>query len=384
VTTAASVLPPCLDAFPGVVLILSGEGMVTASNGRAERELGGPVAGRAFGELVDADSSREKWRRMLARARDTEAAVSAELILTSDGELLDPRPFTLLPDRCTGEFWLVEHPRDARLDLLRDEATGVNSELANTQRTLVKEQRRLRRALAELERSNHALDEFAHAISHDLKAPLRAIGNYATWLREDLAGAESPASPASHAHLQRLDEQVRRMRALIDGAIAYARAGRADAGAEDVDVGALARDIVALLDPPASADIRLLDLPTIRSPRAPLQQVLQNLVDNAIKHAGGRPVRVTVDAEDAGEFVALRVADDGPGIPEAQHERIWGLFNTLQPSADASTSTGIGLALVRRLAEAQGGRASVASEAGHGATFTVLWPKRSGEPTHGN
>jgi signal transduction histidine kinase len=145
-----------------------------------------------------------------------------------------------------------------------------------------------------------------------------------------------------------------------------------------VDVGALLGEIVALLHPPAG--VRVVaegPLPTLRTARAPLQQVLQNLIDNAIKHAGSDSVDVRVGAHEAGDWCELAVSDDGPGIPEPSRERVWELFHTLAPSD--GERTGIGLAVVRRLVEGHGGRIWVESPNDRGgATFRFLWPRVSG------
>jgi signal transduction histidine kinase len=322
----------------------------------------------------------------------------AELVLAGRETLGEPRAFSVLWDGEARAVWLVEHPRDERLDLLREQVIDVNSELANAQRDLLKERSRLARALTDLEtrnaeleatthqlaQSNHALDEFAHAISHDLKAPLRTIGNYARWIAEDAGGAlgEEP-----RAHLDALRGQVGRMRAMIDGVLAYARAGREASTPEPVDLGALLEEIVALLHPPATVRI-VADgpLPTLHTPRVPLQQVLQNLIDNAVKHARRDDARVTVRAcseGDDADWCEIAVADDGPGIPDHARDRIWGLFHSLEPT-DGADRTGIGLAVVRRLVEGHGGRIWVESPNDDGgATFQFLWPARAGERASG-
>jgi signal transduction histidine kinase len=104
--------------------------------------------------------------------------------------------------------------------------------------------------------------------------------------------------------------------------------------------------------------------------------VLQNLIGNALKH-GGDGVEVEVSAHDAGDFWELRVTDNGPGIAPEFHDRIWGIFQTLHPR-DEVEGTGIGLSLVKKLVDAQGGRVAVDSAPGRGATFSVWWPRRTG------
>jgi signal transduction histidine kinase len=388
-------LPACFAHFPGAVLQLSAAGVVLASNGRLERELGREIVGHSFLDLLDAESSRGKWDRMrslAARGADEGDAVW-ELILRDRDTLLEPRPFSVMWDAPARRFWLLEHRPDPRLDDLREKATSINSELVNVQRALVKERGRLARALEELEeqyrkaeqltrtvqaqneeleRSNQALDEFAHAVSHDLKAPLRSISRYAAWLEEGAAGR---LGEEGRAQLARLRDRAERMRTMIDGVLAYARAGREHARPETVEVGALLREVLELLDPPEEVRVEVGSaMPTLVTERAALRQVFLNLIGNAIRYARRSDApRVRVEAREAGGLHEFRVEDNGPGIAPRLQARIWALFHTLEPEERAE-GTGIGLALVRKLVEAHGGRAWVESEVGAGATFHFQWP----------
>ena len=372
---ARAPLDGALRAFPGVVCVVASDGTVLDSNGCLEREVGRAVVGTRFGAIVDEASSGAKWERLLAGARGAPGGVTWELVLAGEGTPAEPRAFSAIWDRARDALVLVEHPRDPRLDDLREQVVDVNSEIAGAQRELLRERSRLRRTLAELERSNRALDEFAHAVSHDLKAPLRSIVNYATWLEED-AGPLLPDD--ARAHVAGIRAQGARMRALIDGLLDYARAGRVRGAVAEVDVAALVRDVVATLDPPPRVAITVDDdLPTPCTDPVPLRQVLQNLVGNAIAHAAAAEPRVHVGARRDGAWVEFSVADNGRGIPERQHDRIWTLFHSLGAGADGTSGTGIGLAIVRRLVEAEGGRAWVESAEGAGATFRFRWPMHS-------
>jgi signal transduction histidine kinase len=168
------------------------------------------------------------------------------------------------------------------------------------------------------------------------------------------------------------------MEGLIDGILHYSRAGRVHETPAPVSVGALVREVVDLL---AAADATIsiaTDLPEVLTDRTALQQVFQNLIGNALKHAGPR-ARIAVSAADAGdEFWRFAVSDDGPGIAEEFHERVWGMFQTLQPR-DAVEGAGIGLSLVRKLVEGQGGTVTLKSSPGAGATFAFTWRKQAAE-----
>jgi PAS domain S-box-containing protein len=276
----------------------------------------------------------------------------------------------------------ARHPlSDADLQALGAVASGLsvgiqrkrNEEaLRRSEHDLRRRASELTRVAAALERSNRELDAFAYAASHDLRAPLRGIANLAQWLEEDL---QPHLSDETRQMLALMRARMQRMEAIVEGLLQYSRAGRVHHEVEEVDVAALTREVVDLLSPPAGALIEIAPgLPTLRTERVPLQQVLMNLIGNALKHAGRDDPRVTIAALDSGDFYELSVADNGPGIEAQFHDRIWGIFQTLQ-SRDTVEGTGIGLALVKKLVEAQGGRVRVESSPGAGATFLFLWRK---------
>jgi signal transduction histidine kinase len=357
---------------------LSPAGRVIESNGQLERELGRPVIGERFSDLIDAESCGEKWNRVLAAASSTGGAGTCELVLANGDGMLEPKSFSVLRDADSSIVWLIEHPCDRRMETVRRQVTEVNSELASAQRDLVRERERLAQALADTERSNRALDEFAHAISHDLKAPLRSVANYARWIEEDL-GDELTGEP--RAHMELLRTQVERMRVMIDAVLEYSRSGHTRMPPEAVDTKAVVEEVIALLDPPSSMTIEVApSMPTFTAEGAPLRQVLLNLIGNAIKHSRRPDTHVWVSARDLGYAYEFEVRDNGPGIPVRTQDKIWMLFHMLRPRAasdSADDGTGVGLAIVRRLVEMQGGTAWVESEEGQGARFHFLWPKQT-------
>lgn len=362
-----SVLPSLavdLSTWPGVVLRVESGGEVVASNGRLEARLGVEVAGRPLSALLDRDSSLAKWTRVAASAD----ARTCELVFASDERMLETGAYTVV--RESDGWWLVEHPVTPRLAELATEVSSVNTELASTQRRLVIQQARLAHAKTELERSNVVLDEFAHAVSHDLKAPLRAIREYA----EGLVDSPDSLGPAEReADLRRIQELATRMRHMIDGALAYARAGRVADRVELVDTGVVLRELVTFLAPPPGVTIHIAaDLPIVETERVPFEQVFRNLLSNAITYRREADACIQVTATDAGDRWELVVSDNGPGIPESQQPRIWQLFHTSRPGE----GSGVGLALVKRIVESHGGEIMLRSTLGQGAAFHVLWPKR--------
>ncbi|WP_437317592.1 GAF domain-containing protein [Sorangium sp. So ce385] len=224
-----------------------------------------------------------------------------------------------------------------------------------------------------LERTNAELDQFAYVTSHDLKAPLRGIASLAQWIEEDLS---DKLTADTRQQMEMLRGRVRRMEALIEGILAYSRATRFREKPESVDIEKLSRDVVELIAPKPPARVTL-DVPPafLRTYRVPLQQVLMNLITNALKHAGREDAAVSVSAREQGDQYEFSVSDNGPGIAPAFQEKVWGMFQTLQ-ARDKVESTGIGLAIVRKIVESRGGRAWVESDGKNGATFRFTWPKR--------
>ena len=230
----------------------------------------------------------------------------------------------------------------------------------------------LQRITKALERNNKELDQFAYVASHDLKAPLRGIANLSQWIEEEIgAGINDQAKE----YMELLRGRIHRMEGLIEGILSYSRVGRTTHDVEDVDVKGLLDDLIELLAPPDGAEITLgNDMPVLHTERLPLQQVFLNLINNGLKYAGGAAARITVTGQEAGAFHQFSVGDNGPGIAPEYHEKVWGIFQTLN-ARDKVEGTGIGLALVRKIVDQKGGRAWVESEAGKGATFHFLWPR---------
>lgn len=233
-------------------------------------------------------------------------------------------------------------------------------------------ERQVAERTAELERSNRELDEFAYVASHDLKAPLRAISNLATWITEDTKG-QLPVS--TQVHLTKMQARIRRMEVLLDDLLAYSRAGRQRHPTEPLDLETLIRTIVELLASPTGFIVKV---PThslrFRTERVPLETVLRNLIGNAIKHHP-QPSQgwVEITAQVHEQWVDFAIQDNGSGIDSAYHQRIFELFQTLKPR-DEVEGSGMGLAIVKKLVESRGGTIGLTSSLGQGTTFSFRWP----------
>lgn len=223
----------------------------------------------------------------------------------------------------------------------------------------------------ELRRSNQDLDQFAYIASHDLKAPLRAIDHLSTWVLEDV-GHLLP--DRSHEHLEKMRSRIKRMEGLLDDLLTYSRAGRFRGDATTVDTKELVERVIDTVTPPEGFRIETKGtLPTLQTYAAPLETVLRNLVSNAIKHHDKPQGKIEISARVMKDFIEFSVADDGPGIDPAFHERIFQMFQTLRPR-DQVEGSGIGLAVVEKIISNVGGTIRLESVPSKGATFIFTWP----------
>jgi signal transduction histidine kinase len=272
-----------------------------------------------------------------------------------------------------------EHERSrATVEKQSAQLRSFNQSLVAHEQHLATQLQKQKQLSEALRRSNEELDRFAYATSHDLRAPLRGITNLAAWIEEDVG----PAIPEQvKQHLELLRNRARRLEALIEGILVYSRAGRVQEKRELVDTRELVAELVELIAPPANVKIEIAGaMPCFETERVPLNQVLMNLIQNAIKHGcpNGGSIRVSSLAEDA-ESWRFAVQDFGPGIARKFQSRVFGLFQTLAPR-DRVEGSGIGLAMVRKLLESRGGTVTLESQEGAGAVFTVRWPKESHVP----
>ena len=234
----------------------------------------------------------------------------------------------------------------------------------------------IQRANQELALANRDLEEFAYVISHDLKAPLRALRYDCSDADRDLAAGDLNSARAKLAAMQ--GHQVR-MLAMLNGLFEYARAGRKTDGIAMVDTHRLVEDVVTGLAPRAGMIVSIEgDWPHLMSLAPPLALILRNLIDNAIKHHDRPDGRITLVGRIAEDTLDITVSDDGPGIPLSWQTAVFLPFRKMDDEHGGHESSGMGLALVRRTLDRIGGSIRLHSDAPRqrGTTFLVRWPKR--------
>lgn len=234
----------------------------------------------------------------------------------------------------------------------------------------------LRARTRNLEASNGELERFAYVAAHDLRAPLRGIGDLTEYLEEDLEDylMRPEANPDVRRNLGRLQTQTRRMDALIRGILDYSSLSGEPEPAQPVDTGAVLSELESELALKPAQLTRIGRFPVLKTDRVRFEQVLGNLLGNAKKyHHDPERLAIEVEAREDGAFHVFSVSDNGPGIDPKYHEKIFDAFAKLQSNDDVE-STGIGLSVVKKIVEQCGGEVWVSSEAGRGARFSFSWP----------
>jgi PAS domain S-box-containing protein len=233
-----------------------------------------------------------------------------------------------------------------------------------------------RRSERALQQTNAQLEEFTYVASHDLRSPLRGIGDLVSWIREDLEEALGEGGlPDSVVHnFDRINHRIAKCEQMIDDLLDYARAGVRDPHLHRIDPRVLVEEAITMTAIPESfrveVDIKGGD---ILAPRAPLSTSLRNLVSNAVKHHGGDAGLIRISLREDGRFSVFTVEDDGQGVPAGNEERIFKLFHRASPGTEGD---GVGLAFTRRMINAHGGMVTVQGKGPlGGAKFEVHWPR---------
>ena len=288
----------------------------------------------------------QDWYKIIATAKDFMLPHIATYFRTDQTKILHA---------VTGLNKLTDFAMQSIIEAYFIEKRNKTNALAKKQAALIKE-----------------LENFAYVVSHDLKSPLRGIAKISEWLEEDYA---DKLDEVGKEQLGMLRTRVNRLDSLIDGILDYSRLGRTKTAEKTIDLNKLLKEIIELNANFRSVHVSVSpNLPTIEFVRPKLVQVFSNLISNAIKYNDKRNIEIEVGFEEQEDEYKFWVKDNGPGIEPEYREKIFGIFQTLQPKDDVE-STGIGLSIVQKIIHDADGNIWVESELGHSTSFIFTLPK---------
>jgi signal transduction histidine kinase len=327
---AQAVVPEIADLLGGAVAIVGGRGEVLGAHGFEEAELSEAVIRLALSEPMD-DRTQ---------------------VFAVDGSRLLVRTDPYTPVFGRGELELVEEfSWQLRLALERAELFEANLS-----------------AQAAADRAAGELEATLVGLAHDLRSPTAAISGFAALLGE-IESDEQRAEILGH-----IQESSRYVDALIRALLEFAGVGRTQLEVQPVELSRVASIVAerfSVTDPQATVTVQG-RLPAVLANPLRMEQLLDNLVGNSVRHAGRPDVTVTIWATATDEGVRLAVEDDGRGVPPEDHERIFALFQ--RGRAAARDGSGVGLGMVRRIAESYGGDVRLDTSRSRGARFLVDLP----------
>lgn len=231
------------------------------------------------------------------------------------------------------------------------------------QRVIVEIEQR-KKAEKELEQKNKELQDFAYVVSHDLKAPLRGVSAIATFLAEDY---EFILDEDGKENLALLKNRVKQMQEMINSILRYSRIGSQRQEKVEIDFNELIANVIELLAPPEYIQISVAQMPILRADKTRMKQLFQNLIGNAIKYMDKAEGKITVHSKELTTHWQFCITDNGAGIKAQDIERIFKIFQTVNPKNEEST--GIGLTIVKKILELYDGKIWVESELGKGSAF---------------
>lgn len=358
-----------VDTAHEAFIAIDSQGRVCDWNKQAEATLGWTreeAMGREFAELSIPEREREAHRKGLAR-----------FLETGEGPLLGKRIELSALHRNGREF-----PVELTITTLRAEGGFVFNAFLHD----ISARREAERAIhalnadlesraLQLEASNKELESFSYSVSHDLRAPLRAVDGFSRILQEDYGVA---LDPEGRRILSVIREGSRKMGQLIDDLLAFSRFGRQPISASHVDMEQLVREVFGELNAP-NMHFTLHPIPNAWGDRRLLKQVWVNLLANAIKFSSGKSApAIEAGGKNDGRQAIYHVKDNGVGFDVRYHEKLFGVFQRLHPDSEFP-GTGVGLAIVHRIITRHGGRVWAESASGAGATFYFALPAAEGE-----
>jgi PAS domain S-box-containing protein len=329
--------------------------------------------------------ANDAWERTLGWTEEELRAVPYVEFIHPDDRAHTAEEVAALasPGYRTRDFEIRLRRRDGVYRRFRFNALGdTERELIHAVAKDVTHEGQLEQRAAELERSNQELERFAYVASHDLSEPLRMISGFASLL-ESRYGQRLDAD--ADEFIRYIVDGVARMQDFISDLLTYSRVGRAEPRSDPVDMGVLVTHVLEGLQTAVEetgATIEVGRLPTVCGDASQFQQLVQNLVANALKFTLDAPPVIRISSEPAGDAWRFAVADEGIGIDPDDVERVFQVFQRLHSPEDYP-GTGIGLAICRTIVERHGGRIWVVPGTERGSVFLFTLPAMQETPEHG-
>ncbi|MCO6149183.1 PAS domain S-box protein [Flavobacterium sp. NRK1] len=221
--------------------------------------------------------------------------------------------------------------------------------------------------VASLKKSNNDLEQYAQIVSHDLKSPLRSINTLISWIKEE--NGEMLTDQANN-YFDLIEGKIEKMDHLIQGILTYSKIDNRDSNSEIINVDEIVTNIINIIDIPDHIAISICKkLPSISADRFRIQQLFQNIIGNAVNYIDKPQGLIEIDVEEHKKYNIFSIKDNGPGIAEENHEKI---FRTFQSLTKNEKSTGLGLSIVKKIVDYYKGKIWIESKLGEGSVFYVL------------
>lgn len=267
------------------------------------------------------------------------------------------------------KYWLISGAPNYNVNGELVGTIGIHLDITEQKRLeLQKEQ-----LLTKLEKQNEYLNEYAQVVSHDLKSPLRSIHALIAWIKED---NEKEFTVQTKEYLKLIEDKVEKMDYLIQGILTYSKVESNKVVNENIDLNKVIQNIIEIIHIPKNITVRIMnDLPSLQTDRFRMQQLFQNLISNAVNYCDKEEGLVEVSSKEEGNCYVFSIKDNGPGIAEKYHSKIFELF---QSFSKEEKSTGIGLSIVKRIVDNYNGSIWMESKVSEGTTFFIKLPKQNG------
>ncbi len=309
--------------------------------GYKEAELLGKKGGEVFLEESDSEKiAQETLKRKKGKSNSYELKVNIK-----NGEQ---------------KYWLISGAPNYNLNGDIIGSIGIHLDITELKNLEFQKENLLKK----LAKSNDELQEYAHIVSHDLKSPLRSIDALISWLKEDNQGKLDAVSLQNFAHIE---TTLEKMEQLITDVLNYSSVGADNSEKSDVDLNVLIKDLIGILYVPEHININVNNkLPIIKGDKTKLHQLFQNLISNAIKFSDKPEGHIQIDVVEQSTKFQFSVQDNGIGIDEKFHEKIFKIFHSLKKD---KASSGIGLSIVKKIVNLHEGEIWLESTPGKGSTF---------------